>query len=106
MRTNWNFGLVLLSLLGCMGLAVGENFLYADGAAANNEPQAGVIDLGQMSVNGELRKPSVTWIDSQKAVKDLIHAYLKPEFDAFESKLLEPAQIPSNEKETDAHVKN
>src|SRR4051812_40551020 len=52
---------------------------------------SGVIDLGEMSVEGELRRPSITWIDSQKPVNSVLGAYMDEEFERFESSLLHPA---------------
>ena len=82
-----------------VGLNV-ESSLGADGSETEKSPQ--LIDLGQMAVDGELRIPILIRFDSEKPIKDLIPIYLKPEFDAFESKLLEPASI----KDGDSHVKN
>lgn len=53
-----------------------------------------VVDLGEMSVQGELRKPNISWIDSQKNVRDILPDYLKSEFNSFEAKLVTPAPIP------------
>ena len=55
------------------------------------------VDLGEMSVNGEIRRPSIQWIDSQKPVKDLLPEIVKIEFERFEAALLAPAQLQSLE---------
>lgn len=56
-------------------------------AFADNSSQ--VVDLGQMSVSGDVRKPSISWIDSQKAVRDQIPVFLKCDFEEFEKTLIE-----------------
>ncbi len=49
-----------------------------------------VVDLGEMSVQGELRRPAITWIDSQKSVRELMPSIWKSEYESFELQLLEP----------------
>lgn len=50
----------------------------------------GVIDLGQLEVEGELRRPSVEWIDSQKRVRDWMPGLHQDEFMRLEAQLLKP----------------
>ncbi|MBF0208037.1 MAG: hypothetical protein HQK53_14250 [Oligoflexia bacterium] len=53
------------------------------------------VDLGDINVAGEVRKPSIAWIDSQKAVKDQLPDIFKNEFAEFEAELLKPAVLDS-----------
>jgi len=73
-------------------------------ASANEQPseqptqrkshRAGqVIDLGQLEIEGEVRRPNVNWIDSQRRVKDMLPIFHRAEFKALEDQLLRPARI-------------
>lgn len=81
------------SLIGCalllclMGLLSIQSLSYADDSK--------VVDLGEMSVHGEIRRPAITWIDSQKPVKDVLSSVVKKEFERFEAELLRPAVVES-----------
>lgn len=50
----------------------------------------GVLDLGQLEVEGEVRKPGVSWIDSQKKMKGLLPELFKMEMQRLERKMLAP----------------
>ena len=63
-------------------------FLAAFGQAIAAE-ESGVIDLGEFSVTGELRKPSIQFIESQKSVREVLPEIFKAEFEEFENTLLE-----------------
>ena len=56
-----------------------------------------VVDLGEMEVQGDIRRPAITWIDSQKPVKDGLSSIIKTEFERFETQLLAPA-LAENKK--------
>lgn len=56
-----------------------------------------VVDLGQMSINGELRRPSVQWIDSKKALRPELPKIATEELIRLEDKLLKPAVLPEKE---------
>ena len=59
-------------------------------AAAEPKAKGKVIDIGNLEVDGELRRPNVNWIDSQKRIKDLLPAFHREEFRALERELLKP----------------
>lgn len=50
----------------------------------------GVIDLGQIEVEGEVRRPQVTWIDSQRRLRDQMPGFHQQEFYRLEAQLLAP----------------
>ena len=56
-----------------------------------------VVDLGQMSINGELRRPSVQWIDSKKSLRPELPKIAQEELVRLEEKLLQPAALPGKE---------
>ncbi len=64
-----------------------------------------VIDLGEISVEGELRKPAITWIDSKKAVNEVVPSLFESEFDSFEHSLLSPTQDLNHNKNLDLKPK-
>lgn len=75
------------------------------------ENDSKVIDLGEMSVTGEVRKPSIQWIDSQKSVKEHLPSLLKGEFERFEEQLLRPSSLSDESKsilksQENSHVRN
>lgn len=72
----------LLSVLIFLGRLT---FVYAE-----DHDTSPVINLGQLSIDGELRKPIVTQIESQKWVRQIIPHYLKFEIGNFETELLMP----------------
>lgn len=65
-------------------------------AHAEEGGSSSVVDLGQLSVTGEVRRPAISWIDSQKSVREMVPSLVKSEYDAYESELLEPKKIESN----------
>lgn len=87
MKLKWSAPLLLL------GVVLGSQ-------ASEPEPQ--VIDLGQTSVNGELRKPAISWIDSQKSVREALSDHLRVELKAFEAEVL---STPSLNEES-SHAKH
>lgn len=52
-----------------------------------------VIDLGQVEIEGELRRPQVRWVDSSKRMKDLLPRIHSERFQAIEKKLLKPLTV-------------
>jgi hypothetical protein len=59
-----------------------------------------------MSVTGEVRKPTIQWIDSQKPVKDSISGFAIKELEAFEATLLAPDLDFPEPRKAVAEVKN
>lgn len=49
-----------------------------------------VIDLGQMEIEGELRRPQMRWVDSGKRLKELLPRIHGERFEAIERELLKP----------------
>src|SRR3989338_1957163 len=78
---KWN-GIFFLLLGSMLGISI-QNDVQADDSK--------VVDLGEMSVHGEIRRPAITWIDSQKPVKDVLSDIVKKEFERFETELLRQA---------------
>lgn len=54
------------------------------------EEPSQTVDLGQMSVSGEVRRPAINWIDSQRTVKGKIPEFLKADYEQFVQRLLKP----------------
>jgi len=69
-------------------IQIGIQLTPAFAANAPEKPPGKVVDLGETSVNGEVRRPSITWIDSQKSVRDDLPEVFRKEFDEFEGCLL------------------
>ena len=77
-------------------------FVVVPALAANNttQPQTtvksgerisgNVIDLGELQIEGEVRRPSVNWIDSNKRVLELIPLFHREEFLKLERELVKP----------------
>ena len=51
-----------------------------------------MIDLGQLEVEGELRRPPVNWIGNMKGLKELLPSLYANEFKRLEEQLLKPAK--------------
>jgi len=64
-------------------------------AATDQAPRASkkVLDLGELEVDGEVRRPNVNWVDSQKRVREMLPELHRGEFHAIEETLLKPARI-------------
>ena len=73
-------------------------------AFADGDDSSKVVDLGQMSVSGDVRKPSISWIDSQKAVRDQIPVFLKYDFEEFERTLMEHSSDQKSEEPSTVRV--
>lgn len=73
--------------------------LFAWKGKAEEESSSSVVDLGQLSVTGEVRRPAISWIDSQKSVREMVPALIKIEYDAYEQTLLEPKKLERSESE-------
>lgn len=72
--------------------AVFTFLLFFSMSWANAEPsKERVIDLGDAEVEGELRRPSINWIDSQKNARERLVDVFSSEYDEFQAKLLKPA---------------
>ncbi len=69
--------LVLLSFMGA----------FSVGAAAGEKR---VLDLGEMEVDGELRRPSLQWLDSSKRAQTLLPELYKTIFAELEAELTQP----------------
>jgi len=57
---------------------------------ADADESSKVVDLGQMSVTGDVRRPTITWIDSQKTVREKLPSLVKEDYEIFEASLLQP----------------
>ena len=71
-------------------------------AAESSAPR--VVDLGELSVTGEVRRPSINWIDSQKPVKESMSAVVRRELEAHEAVLLGPELQPSASESPAPHA--
>ena len=56
------------------------------------------IDLGQIEVEGELRRPQTEWIDSQKRLMEMIPEIHKRAFLQLEQELLKPLTLAQAKK--------
>ncbi len=57
-----------------------------------------VIDLGQIEVEGELRRPQTEWIDSQKRLMEMIPEIHRRAFLQLEQELLKPLTLAQAKK--------
>lgn len=53
-----------------------------------------VVDLGQLEIEGELRRPNVQWVDSNKKIKEYIVRIYTEQFRRLEDELLKPMTKP------------
>lgn len=80
----------LLCLIACSFLLIATNAV-AEQSQSKAAPRGSVIDLGQLEVEGEIRRPPIDWIDSQKRAKqNLLNLYAR-QFALIEEALLKPA---------------
>lgn len=73
------------------------------------EKKSKVFDLGEMSVVGELSKPGIQWIDSQRLIKEQLPQILKAEFERIENKLLQPDSVTPTQplkEQGNSHVRD
>lgn len=88
--------LVYLAALGGLGVwsSADESTPSTESAASapttKGKRARGVIDLGQLEVEGEVRRPQVTWIDSQRRLRDQMPLFHQQEFLRIEQQLLAP----------------
>jgi hypothetical protein len=77
------------------------NFAYG---AKNLNPQpvrqGQVIDLGELEIEGEVRKPNINWIDSQKKLKNMMPIYHQIEFSNLEKQML----VPESPKQAEMNI--
>ena len=52
-----------------------------------------VLDLGQMDIQGEVRRPNVNLVNSKKYFKDMIKKMAHQELKQFERELTQPAHF-------------
>ncbi len=84
------YGLILsMALLILMSCVL--NARAAKAAEGQPTSQKGrVLDLGELEVEGEVRRPPVDWIDSSKRIKGQIPALYASQFRKLEEELLKP----------------
>jgi hypothetical protein len=87
--------LIYVELLIAIGSLLSTDHLWAQ------DSDSSVVDLGQVSVTGEVRRPAISWIDSQKAAREAVPGLLKSEFEKYEENLLKASSIDSIESEKD-----
>ncbi len=56
-----------------------------------------VLDLGEMEVDGELRRPSLSWLDSSKRAQALIPELYRKLFAELEAELTKPMTVAEYE---------
>jgi hypothetical protein len=97
---------LMISLMLLQGMAVAAETTGTPPARAAGS----VIDLGQLEVEGEIRRPNINWVDSQKRVKDMLPGFHQAEFKSVEDQLLKPASIDVVKKKLkqqgDTHARN
>lgn len=86
---------IFLTIQAAFAQAIFAQVVFA--VAPSAETPSKVVDLGELSVNGEVRRPNITWIDSQKLVNEALPGVVKAEIELFESRLLEP-DLPHGEQ--------
>lgn len=72
--------------------------LIVAASAQAESRKAKVIDLGDIEVNGDVRKPFVQVLDSDQAAVRLVPELSKEELERFEAKLVEFAKPDSKKK--------
>ena len=72
-----------------IGMAILFCFL-AGCLAARAETKPKVIDLGQLEVEGELRRPNTQWIDSGKPMQAMLPGLYEREFLRLENRITRP----------------
>jgi hypothetical protein len=78
-----------------MALILAQILLSSRARSDSNEK---VLDLGQLDVEGQVRRPTVEWIDSQKSARDRIPNLYIQEFARVERELLDALREQKNEK--------
>lgn len=56
-----------------------------------------VLDLGEMEIDGELRRPSLSWLDSSKRAQALIPELYRKLFAELEAELTKPMTVAEYE---------
>lgn len=87
---------LILRNLALFLLAVCCSLSSPSGGIAQEAKSASVVDLGEMSINGELRRPSVQWIESKKALRPELPKIAQKELERLEEELLRPAALPAS----------
>ena len=68
------------------------SFFYSNAAEPKEQKQKTpkVIDLGELEVEGEVKRPQVNYVDSQRKIKESIPEFHREGFTELEDKLLKP----------------
>ncbi len=66
-------------------LTISASMAHADGKK--------VLDLGEMEIDGELRRPSLSWLDSNKRAQALIPELYRRLFAELEGELTKPMTL-------------
>ena len=63
---------------------------------------AKVLDLGQLEIEGEVRKPQIQVLDSSDSVKRMVKNMQLQQAHSFEEEMLKPQPLPSPTKDNDS----
>jgi hypothetical protein len=68
------------------------SLIHLNAAAPKEQKQKApkVIDLGELEVEGEVKRPQVNYVDSQRKIKESIPEFHREGFTELENKLLKP----------------
>jgi hypothetical protein len=80
-------------------IVIGLFCLSSASVSAGEVDSDKMVDLGEISVMGEVRRPNLLWIDSQKSVRELLPEIIKSEYEAYTKELLEPAKVEKGTKD-------
>ena len=72
-------------LLSCAGLA-----------AEKGAPHA--VDLGNLEVNGEVRKPTLSYVDSARSAEEWVNKSVRTNLKSIEARLTRPATVTEVEE--------
>jgi hypothetical protein len=103
------FGLIF-SIFALIILCCALNAKSAKAATPSSQSNSGkkVLDLGELEVEGEVRRPPVDWIDSNKRMKQQIPGLYANQFRKLEEELLRPIAKERAQKilEVKPHVRH
>ena len=57
-----------------------------------------VLDLGEIEIIGEVRRPNVNLVHSKKYFNKIVSGMIKDELEEFEKELLEPVKVDLTER--------
>jgi hypothetical protein len=80
-----NFSVFLLTLVALLGMISIPNSALAK--------EKKVLDLGELEVDGELRRPSLQWLDSSRRAQELLPELYKNMFAEIENELTKPMTV-------------